>query len=139
MPVFKSPIAENVRFEWLGDQLSRRVASATRAALKEIGDDMVETAKELVHVDTSHLQSRIVAVIPRRSPGSNVYEMSFGVFDVGYAFWQEVLPHPVGKPYIRPAAEQHLHRLSDLLEEKIRGAQAGFSFTLDFDEEGFDQ
>ena len=138
MPVPKDPISITTRFTWYGDRLNRQMAAAIRAALREVGDDMEETAKELVHVDTGALQESIIATIPRRRGG--VYVINFGSFTIPYAYWQEVLPEPIGKPYIRPAVDMHFWRIDGLVRDNLwRFANAVIDFDIGITEEGFDQ
>lgn len=152
MPVPMRPIRGGVVIDWYGDVWKRRVQEALRGALTETGEAVVTVAKELVRnpenavspntTSTGNLQANIEARVPRRVGGTRTYRLEVGVFEDSkgpqlrdqlayeYAYWQEVLPEPWGKPYLRPAldregrAEQIRARLTALLGYKRGGLAA---------------
>lgn len=130
MPVKVAPGVIGVTVDWQGDNFRRRVQSALRQALVQVGEESVHVAREPEHVrrNTEGLANSIKYKVPRRSPGSTVYRLEFGVFPgesepgtipapgptgntrpgeraEDYAFWQEVDPVR-GRPYIRPTVTQ---------------------------------
>jgi hypothetical protein len=105
-----------MKLHWKGDEVLREVKAAEIIGVNKTMGACVTTAKMLVNVDTSLLQGSIRSE-PAIPFGTGVVG-HWGSFDVSYAFWQEVLPEPRGKAYIRPAADAHYPRLAGF----IRGA-----------------
>ena len=130
MPVKVAPAITGVTVDWQGDNFRRTVQGALRRALVQVGEESVQVAREPEHVrrNTEALANSIKYKVPRRSPGSTVYTLEFGVFPGAsepgnvpprgptgntrpgeraedYAFWQEVDPIR-GRPYIRPTVAE---------------------------------
>lgn len=105
--------------QWFGDRVLAETDRAIIAATDETTASAAEAARGLVHVDTALLQSRI-AQVPARIDGDAIVG-GFGVVDdPGYALFQEFLPEPQGKPYLRPAAAQEFPQLSERIRRRVR-------------------
>jgi hypothetical protein len=134
VPVVKAPIARHVSVQWLGGDVLRRFRDGTRAALTELGAGAVTVAQEHVHVDTGNLRDNIEARVPRSVAGSARYVLTLGVFPDGpnasaypgqqpawqYAFWQETLPEPRGRAFLRPALDYAVAHYEEVFRAKVR-------------------
>ncbi len=89
---------------WKGRQVVAHVEQACILGLKMTGSNLLIESKSLVHYDTGDLSRSIQMRAPKKESGK-IY-MLWGSFDINYAFWQEVLPLPRGKAYLRPSADK---------------------------------
>lgn len=108
--------------EWRADRIVAQVLDAARAAIDETTAAAAEVARETVNVDTGYLRDHIAAR-PAEVRGDAVTG-SFGVYDGDpeYAVYQEFIPPPRGKAYLRPAADREFPRLRERLARR-RGAR----------------
>jgi len=90
------------KLEWHGAKLKARIQEAERLAVDETTASCVAPAKDRVHVRYRILQGSI-QFRPATRQGDATVGL-WGSFNVNYAFWQEVLPEPRGRAYLRPAA-----------------------------------
>lgn len=105
---------------WNGDAIARRAQRASAEAIDETTEGAAEIAKQLVHVRTRLLQSRI-DTIPAEVQGEQVVG-AFGVpDDPGYALDQEFEEEPRGRAYMRPAADQEFPKLASRVARRFRG------------------
>lgn len=142
MPVPAGPVSGLIEFTWHGDTLKRAGNEAVRFALEQTAAEMVATAQILVHnpsdsqgYATGELQADISARVPYRS--GFTWTIIFGSFNVDHAFWQEILPEPIGRAYIRPAAETHIQELPVFLSQGFAGQLGGGAANLTL--RGYDQ
>lgn len=91
------------RIVWRGAELQIHIRAAQRRALNETTAACVVMAKSLVRTDTTALQGSI-QMRPAVASGPLIVGR-WGSFDINYAFWQEVLPEPRGRAYLRPSAD----------------------------------
>jgi hypothetical protein len=96
--------------KWLGKQLAAKIEKAEMGAIDETCGSCVPLAKDRVHVKTRLLQGSI-QFRPARREGNRIVG-KWGSFDVVYALWQEVLPEPRGKPYLRVSADIEYPKLA---------------------------
>lgn len=134
MPVYKPPIDRTVTVQWLGGDVIRRVRAGTRLALRTLGTEGQHLAQAIVRKDTTTLEQNIEVRIPRSAPGSARYVVLLGVFEDGpdiivggntqpawtYAFWQETLPEPRGRAFLRPALDHMLSDYERVFKEIVR-------------------
>lgn len=165
MPILMDQIAQGTKLEWYGDVWTRRVQNAVRGALMETAIEVHKVAINLVHKDTTNLALAIAVKFPRRT-GRN-YSVEVGVFrdlpDPGlrstttkwgssyneqawqYAYWQETLPEPRGKAFLRPAMDQQgkpdqiADRIRRRLAYRSGATPSGVDATMGQWEENFEQ
>ena len=93
-------------FDWKGGSVKHKAMAAAQRGVNVVMGKCVISAKDLVHVQYAVLQGSI-RLEPATIQGDRVVGQ-WGSFDVGYAFWQEVLPASRGgKPYLRPSASKY--------------------------------
>jgi len=106
------------RLEWFGDRVKARVREAERLAIDETTAACIDPAKNRVHVKTRILQGSIQFRDAEEEEGRVVGR--WGSFDVNYAFWQEVLPEPRGRAYLRPAADEEYPKLARRIQANLK-------------------
>lgn len=102
-----------MKISWHGVAVLEDVHQAMIAGIKEVGDNCVAMAKDLVNVDTGRLQESIEAHEPEVR--DDVVSMEWGSFDVYYAIWQELN----WKPYLRPAADACYPNLAHFISNHV--------------------
>jgi len=102
----------------LGQQLQDKVETAVKKAMNETTGLCVQSAMGLVHVKTATLQGSIQAKDTEKDD-DGMLVARWGSFNVNYAYWQEVLPPPRGKPYLRPSADIEYPKLGARIQEKL--------------------
>ncbi len=104
--------------EWNGEALKKRLAEAARLAIDETTASCVAPAMGRVHVKTHILQGSI-KFRPAAMEGDTIVGR-WGSFDVNYALWQEILPEPRGRAYLRPAADAEYPRLAARIRARLK-------------------
>jgi hypothetical protein len=104
--------------DWRGKQVKAHMHEAARLAIDETTASCVGPAKDRVHVKTRILQGSI-QFRPAEQKGNRITGL-WGSFDVNYAFWQEVLPEPRGRAYLRPAADQEYPKLWERIKAHLK-------------------
>jgi hypothetical protein len=97
------------RVNWKGKEVGQKVRLASVRGINVTLGSCIITAKQLVHVKTSLLQGSIRA--EPATPTASGARGQWGSFDVNYALWQEVLPEPRGRAYLRPSGDTHYRSL----------------------------
>jgi hypothetical protein len=108
------------KVKWFGKQVKAKVEEAEMGAIDETTFSCVPLAKDRVHVRTRILQGGIQAR-PAQREGDRIVG-KWGVFDVFYALWQEVLPEPTGKPYLRVSADIEYPKLAARIKARLKNA-----------------
>ncbi len=103
---------------WHGDRVERKAQQATVAAMEETTAACIDLAKATVNVDTSTLQGSIQSRPVQRD--SRGFVQRWGSFDVNYAIYQEVLPEPRGKAYLRPSADTEYPKLAARIRRNMQ-------------------
>ena len=93
---------QTIDVQWNGDEHIRRMTEATRDAIDETAILCVQRAVSTVHVVTAVLQGGIDFKPAQIEPGGKEVVGEWGVYDVDYAIWEELL-----HPYVRPAADAY--------------------------------
>lgn len=106
------------RLDWLGDAIKGRIRRAEKQAIDDTTAACVIPAKDRVHVRTRILQGSIQSRDAVEEEDRVVGR--WGSFDVNYAFWQEVLPEPRGRSYLRPAADEEYPKLAGRIKEALK-------------------
>ena len=107
------------KLTWNGDRLLEKARDAARLAIDETTAAAVSPAKDLVHVKTRILQGSIQFRPAVREGNRTVGR--WGSFDVNYALWQEILPEPRGRAYLRPAADTEYPKLAARIKARMKG------------------
>lgn len=106
------------RLTWLGQQVQDKIENAIKVAMNETTGNCVQSAMGLVHVKTRLLQGSIEAKATEKDD-EGMLVARWGSFAVNYAYWQEILPPPRGKPYLRPSADIEYPKLAKRIVEHI--------------------
>jgi hypothetical protein len=104
--------------DWQGEVILRRIERACREAIDEVTGAASAVAKQLVHRDTGALQKSIGRV-KAEVQGDQIVGAFGSLDDPGYAIWQEYLPEPHGKAYLRPAADQEFPKLGARIARRL--------------------
>ena len=113
----------NFRLEqWNGGEIKERYSEACRLAIDETTASCVKPAKDRVHVKTRILQGSI-QFRPATYVEGRGWVGRWGSFNVNYAWWQEVLPEPRGRMYLRPAAQAEYPKLRARIKARYAGAK----------------
>lgn len=107
-----------IKLDWKGDAVLRKVQKAAMEGINEVMGECVITAKNLVRTKTFTLQGsiRLTPAVPTGRGARGTW----GSFDVNYALWQEVLPSPRGRAYLRPASDMHYPSLAGRIKAKLK-------------------
>lgn len=107
---------------WNGEKIKKRVSEACRLGIDETTASCVKPAKDRVHIKTRFLQGSI-----QHRPATYVegrgWVGRWGSFDVNYALWQEILPEPRGRMYLRPAAQAEYPKLQPRIKARYARAK----------------
>ena len=109
------------KLTWHGDAILKRIQESERLGIDETTASCVAPAKDRVHVKTRILQGSIQFRPATREGDRTVGK--WGSFDVNYAFWQEVLPEPRGRAYLRPAADQEHPKLKARIVARYKASR----------------
>jgi hypothetical protein len=104
--------------DWQGEVILRRIERACREAIDDTTGAAVTVARQLVHVDTHDLQKSLGRV-KAEVQGDQVVGAFGSLDDPGYAIWQEYLPEPHGKAYLRPAADQEFPKIGARIARRL--------------------
>lgn len=108
--------------QWNGEEIKKRVSEACRLAIDETTGSCVKPAKDRVRIKT-HLLQGSIQFRPATYVEGRGWVGRWGSFDVNYAFWQEVLPEPRGRAYLRPAAQGEYPKLQPRIKARYAGAK----------------